>query len=143
MRSACEPRICPIGAASGGEPTSTRISHDFGEHLVEAVSSELGPEVAVERRNQARRQVVLRRAHGDARSKRRHRFVADVLVDQVRRLPELLDVDVGGEAEAGERLREALAGDAMQRQRDRVNGGCDQIGAGARGLERDCHRVAA
>ena len=47
------------------------------------------------------------------------------------------------EPEPGERLREALAGDAVQRQRDGIDGGRDQVGARARGLERDRERVAA
>jgi hypothetical protein len=36
---------------------------------------------------------VLCGAHRDAGRERRHRLVADVLVDQIRRFPELLHVD--------------------------------------------------
>ena len=43
---------------------------------------------------------MLRSAHGNARRERRHRLVADVLVDEVRRLPERRDVDRGFEPEA-------------------------------------------
>ena len=118
-------------------------AHDLDQHLVEAVARRLPAQVRVERRDEARRKVVLGGAHGDARRERRDRLVADVLVDEIRRLPELLHVDAGCEAEPGERLREALARDAVQRQRDRVDGGRDQVGAGARSLERDRERVAA
>ena len=62
---------------------------------------------------------------------------------EIRRLPELLHVHPGVEAEPGERLGEALPGDAVQRERDGIDGGRDQVGAGARGLERDGERVAA
>ena len=39
--SACEATIWPIGAASGGEPTSARTLTDLVEHLVEAVARRL------------------------------------------------------------------------------------------------------
>ena len=76
--------------------------------------------------DEARRQVVLGGAHGDPRRERRHRLVADVLVDELRRLPERVDVDAGVEPEPGERRRERLAGDAVERERDRVDGAGDR-----------------
>jgi hypothetical protein len=50
--------------------------------------------------------------------------------------PERRRVDAGVEVEARERLRERLARDAVERQRDRVDGARDQVGAGAGGLDR-------
>ena len=58
---------------------------------------------------------MLRRADGDPRRERRDRRVADVLVDEVGRLPERVDVDARVEPEPGERLGERLAGDAVER----------------------------
>ena len=74
---------------------------------------------------------MLRGADGDARRERRHRLVADVLVDEVGRPPERVDVDAAVEPEPLERARERLAGDAVERQRDRVDGARDEVGAGA------------
>ena len=85
---------------------------------------------------------MLRGAHGDARRERRHRLVADVLVDEVGGLPQLRHVDVALEPQAGERLGDRLAGDTMQRQRDRIDGARDQLGAGSCRLERRRERVA-
>ena len=70
-------------------------------------------------------------------------LVADVLVDEVGRLPERLDVHTGVEPEPGERLRDTLPGDAVQRERDGIDRGRDQVRAGARRLERGGERVAA
>ena len=85
---------------------------------------------------------MLRGAHGDARGKRRHRFVADVFVDDVGRLPESRHVDVAVEPEPCQRLRERLARHAVQRERDRIDGGGDQVGSRTCGLERGGKRVA-
>ena len=82
-------------------------------------------------------------AHGDARGERRHRLVADVLVDDVRGLPQLRDVDVAVEAEPGECLRQRFARNAVQRERDRVDGAGDQVCACARRFERGGEGVAA
>ena len=103
---------------------------------MEPVAGRVRAQVRVERGDEARRQVVLGGAHGDARHERRHRLVADVLVDEVGRLPELVDVDPGVHAQPRERGGERLAGDAVQRERERVERARDQVGAGAGGLER-------
>src|SRR5919197_705439 len=66
-----------------------------------------------QRRDEAGRQIVLRRTHRDTRSERRDGLVADELVDDVRRLPQRRHVDVALEAEAGERLGERLARGAL------------------------------
>src|SRR5262249_42374135 len=52
------------------------------------------------------------------------------------------DVDVALEAEAFERLCKRLARDAVERQRDRIDGAGDQVGAGARRFERGRERVS-
>ena len=88
-------------------------------------------------------QLAPRRAHGDARQERRDRHVADVLVDEVGRLPERVDVDAGVVADARERRRQRLGRDAVRRERDRVDGAGDQVDAGAGGLEREREPVPA
>ena len=89
-------------------------------------------EVDVERGDEAGRQVVLGGPNGDPRRDGRDGLVADVLVDQVGRLPQARRVDARLAAEAVERLDERLAGDAVERQRQRVDRGGDQVGADAR-----------
>ena len=93
-------------------------------------------EVDVERRDEPCRQVVLGGANRDPRRDGRDRLVADVLVDHVGGLPQVRRVDAGVAAEPVERLDERLARDAVQRQRERVDGGRDQVGADARGDDR-------
>jgi hypothetical protein len=97
----------------------------------------------VERCDQARRQMVLRCAGRDPRGERRHRLVADVLVDEVGGAPERGDVDAGAQAQAVERVRERLTRSAVEDERDRVDRGGDQIRAGARGLDPRGERRAA
>ena len=63
------------------------------EHLLEAVAGALRAQRRVDAGDEARGHVVLRGADGDARHERRDRLVADVLVDEVGRLPERGDVD--------------------------------------------------
>ena len=65
LSSACEPRICPIGAASGGHPDSARILDRLGERVEQAVAGGMGPEVDVERRDETCRQVVLGGPNGE------------------------------------------------------------------------------
>ena len=140
--SACEARICPIGAASGGQPASLRIRAQLVEHLVDPVAGAVGPEVQVERGDEPRRQAVLGSACGDARRDRRDGLVADVLVDELRGAPERVDVDAGVEVERRECAGDRLAGHAVQRQRERVEGGGDQVGPGANRLQRRGERGA-
>ncbi len=66
---------------------------DLLEHLEQPVGGGVRAEMDVERRDEAGREVVLGRAHGDARRDGRDRLVADVLVDDVGGLPELVDVE--------------------------------------------------
>ena len=61
-------------------------------------------EVRVERGDEARREVVLRGTHRDARRERGEGLVPDVLVDDVGRLPEAGDVDARLPIEAAEGL---------------------------------------
>ena len=63
-------------------------------------------EVHVERRDETGGQVVLGCANGDARRDRCDRLVADVLVDQIARLPQGRRVHARLPAEAVERLDE-------------------------------------
>ena len=99
--------------------------------------------MGVERRDEPDRQVVLRCAHRQPGRVRRHDLVADVLVDEIRCLPQAGDVDARVESHPGERGRERLAGDTMERERERIDRAGDQVGAGARGLERVGEAAAA
>ena len=117
---------------------------DLVEHLVEPVARAPGARSCdVERSDEADRELVLRGAHGDARRERRHRLVADVLVDEVGRLPEPSQIHARVETEPGERLRDRLGRDAVHGQRDGIDGGRDHVGAGARRLDRRRESVAA
>ena len=113
------------------------------EHLVEPVAAALERAgCASSAATSPAGRLVLGRADGDPRRERRDRLVADVLVDEVGRLPERGDVDAGVEAEPGERLRERLARDAVQR---RARPGRRRRRSGRRrrgGLERGGERVA-
>ena len=80
--------------------------------------------------------LVLRSANRDSRRERRHRIVADVLVDDLGCAPQRLDVDAAVHPSAGERARERFAGDAVEGQRDRVDGARDEVCSDSRGLER-------
>ena len=113
------------------------------ERLQQAIVGGVGAEVRVERRDEPGREVVLRGADGDPRRVRRHDLVADVLVDEVGGLPQPRDVDAGVEAHARERGGERLAGDPVQRERERVDGARDHVRAGPGGLERVRERGAA
>ncbi len=68
------------------------------EHFVEPVRGALRLQRLVDPGDDARRQVVTRREHGDARRQRSHELVADVLVEDVCRLPQRVDVDAGVQA---------------------------------------------
>ena len=109
---------------------------DLLEHFLQAVLCAVGAQVDVERRDEARREVVLGRAHGDARRDRRDGLVSDVLVDDVRGLPQARRLEAGRMAEPLERLGERLAGDAVQRERERVHGRRDEVRARLDGRER-------
>ena len=113
------------------------------DHLVEPVACTLRAQRRIDACDEAGGQVVLRRAHGDARRERGDGLVADVLVDDVRGIPERCDVDARVEAHADERLRERLARDAVQRQREREDRAGDQLCAGACGRERRREGAAA
>ncbi len=99
------------------------------EHLLEPVARVLGAQRRVDARDEARGDVVLRRADGDPRRERRHRLVADVLVDEIAGAPERGDVDAGVEPHPGERLGQRLAGDAVERECERIDGAGDQLRA--------------
>ena len=101
------------------------------ERVEQAVARCVDAQVQVERGDERRREVVFGRAYGDPGRGRRDRLVADVLVDDVRGLPEPVDVDARLAPETVQRLDERLAGDAMQDQRQRIDGGGDQVGADA------------
>ena len=68
---------------------------DLLEHLEQAVGGGVRPEVHVEGCDEPGREVELRRTHRDSRGDVRDRLVPDELVDDVRGLPELGDVDPG------------------------------------------------
>ena len=113
------------------------------EHLVEPVAGALRLQRVVDPGHDAGGQVVARRENGDARHERGHELVADVLVDEIGRLPEPFDVDAGVEPGAAERLRERLARDPVQGQGERVDGAGDELRARVSCRERDGERAAA
>ena len=87
-------------------------------------------------------QLLLGRPNGDARGEGGDRLVADVLVDEVGGGPELVHVDAGRETEPAERLRRRLRGDAVHRERDRIDGRGDHVRARACRFDRSGERVA-
>ena len=107
-------------------------AHDLGQRVEQAIAGGVRAEVDVERGDEAGRQVVLGSANGDARRHGCDGLVADVLVDEVAGLPQRRRVDAGLAAEAVERVDERLAGDPVQRQRQRIDRGRDEVGADAR-----------
>ena len=113
------------------------------EHLVQPVGGRVLAEPCVELRDEAGGKAVLRGAHGHARRERRHRLVAERLVHELRPAPEHVEVDPRVVPEAGERLRQRLRRDAMERERDRVERARDALRAGAHRLDRSCERDAA
>jgi hypothetical protein len=103
----------------------------------------VGAEVVVERGDETGRQVVLGRPHRDPRGERGQGLVADVVVDDVRRLPQARDVDAGVAPEPVQRLDERLARDPVEGEPERVDGGGDDVGAHPRRDERVRERGAA
>jgi hypothetical protein len=107
---------------------------DLLEHLEQPIGRRRVPQVDVERATRpaggrTRRRARRSAAHVGAR------LVADALVDRRRRPPRACDVDPCV-AQALERLGDGLARDAVQRERERVDRGRDQVGAGVDGCER-------
>ena len=91
-------RSAPRAAAS--RPRS-RICCQLVEHLVEAVAGGVRAQLGVEQRRRARRAGGAPAARTAIRGgERRDRLVADVLVDELRRLPQRVDVDARVEPEA-------------------------------------------
>ncbi len=114
---------------------------DLLEHVQQPVRGGVRAEVHLERRDEPGRKVVLRRPHRDARWDRRHRLVADVLVDDVRGFPQLLRLNTGRVLEPLEGFRERFTGDPVERQREWVHRSGDEVGSGLDGRERggDAH----
>jgi hypothetical protein len=102
----------------------------------------VGPKLGVQTRDQARGEAVLGGADGDARRERRDGLVADVLVDEVGGAPERVHVHLGVQAESSQGLRERLSRDAVQRERDRVDGAGDPVCSRAGRLQGGGERVA-
>ena len=98
-------------------------------------------QVRVEGGDEAGGKIVLGGPYRDAGRERRDRLVADVLVDQIRRLPEVLAVDARLEPEPFEDVGEPLAGDAVEDERDGVDGAGDAVRTGPCGLECRGERV--
>ena len=109
---------------------------DLLEHLQQPIRGGVRAKVHLERCDEPGREVVLCGANGDARSDGRDGLVADPLVDDVRRLPELVDVDARRVPEPLQRLRDRLTGDAMERERERVHRCRNQVCARVDGRER-------
>ena len=100
---------------------------DLLENVEQAVGRAMRPKMNLERGDEAGGKVVFRGANGDAGRDRRHRLVPDELVDDVGGLPELVHVEPGGLPDSLERLGERLARHAVQRQRERVDRGRDEV----------------
>ena len=113
------------------------------EHLEQPIRGDMRAQMHLERGDEPGGKVVLGGANGDPRRDLRHRLVADPLVDDVRGVPELRDVEPGPVAEAVERLRDRLARDAVERQRERVDGRRDEVGARVDGRECGCEADAS
>ena len=144
MTSACEARIWPIGDASGGQPASARTRPTSA-----STSSSRSPAAWARRwRSSAATSPAGRSCSaardGDPRSERHDRLVADVLVDEVAGLPERFDVDTGRRRRGpSSDSRERLARDAVEGQRERIDGAGDQVGACLDGRERRREAVPA
>ncbi len=109
---------------------------DFLQHFQKPICRGVRAQVHFEGCHETGGEVVLRRANGDARSDGSDGLVADPLVDDVRRLPELVDVDPRRVPESLQRLRDRLAGNAVERECERVHGGRDQVRSRVDGRKR-------
>ena len=106
------------------------------EHLVEPVGRRVLAQPRLELGDQPCRERVLGRTNGHAGRERRHRLVPQRDVHELRAAPESIEVDAGVQPDPGERLRQRLGGDAVERERDRVERDGDPLGPGAHGLDR-------
>ena len=113
------------------------------EHVDDAIPGGVRAQVEIEGRDEAWREAVLGGERRDPWRRRRHGLVADELVDEVGGAPDRVRVDAGVEAEAAESGRGRLTGDAVQRQRERIDGAGDEVGAGTRRLDRRRERGAS
>ena len=111
------------------------------EDLVEPVGGAVRAQPRVHRRDEPCGQLVLGRPNRDPRRQRRHGLVADVLVDQLRGLPERVHVDAGVEVEPGQRRGKSLPRHAVEQERDRIDGTGKPVGSGASRLEVGSKRV--
>ena len=99
------------------------------EHFVEPVLGAFRPQRVVDSGDDARRDVVACSEHRYPRHERGHELVADVLVEEIGGLPERVEVDSRIETDAAERLRERLARDTVEGQRERVDRAGDELRA--------------
>ena len=113
------------------------------DHLVETVARGVRAEMDVQCGDEARGEAVLGGARCDPGRERRHRLVADVLVDEVGGAPERVHRHARRQPEPFQRVGGCLAGSTVEGERDRVDGAGDQVGAGARGLDRRGERRSA
>ena len=95
-RSACEARICPIGAASGGQPASARTRPTSSSTSSRRSAAACARRWTSSAATRPGREVVLCGPHGDARRDGGDGLVADALVDHVRGLPQLADLEPRG-----------------------------------------------
>ncbi len=128
--------MCPIGAASGGEPASMRT-----RSISVSTSSRRPPAFRDRSATSAAVTIATGILRLAARTAIRGRSgvtgcVADVLVHEVGGIPEDVLVDAGVESEPHERLSGGLGRDAMRCERDRVDGAGDQVGPAPSRLER-------
>ena len=109
---------------------------DFLQHFQKPICRGVSAKVHFEGCHETGGEVVLRRANGDARSDGSDGLVADPLVDDVRRLPKLVDVDARRVPESLQRLCDRLAGNTVERECERVHGGRDQVRSRVDGRKR-------
>ena len=89
---------------------------DFLQHFQKPICRGVSAKVHLEGCDETGGEVVLRGANGDARSDGSDGLVADPLVDDVRRLPKLVDVDPRRVPESLQRFCDRLAGNTVERE---------------------------
>ena len=115
------------------------------EHLVEPVGGAERAQAPLDAGHERHGHARQRGAQGHLRRDRRRALgrIAQLGLDRLRDLPGLLDVHPALDLEARQRLQQQLGGHAVREHGDRVGGGRDGVGAGARGLDRDGQRRPA
>ena len=99
------------------------------ENVQEPVGGGMGAQMHLERCDEPCGKVVLGGTDGDSRSDGSDRLVPDVLVDDVRGFPQLVGLDARAVTQPLERLGQGLSRDPVETERERIHGGCDEVGS--------------